>query len=408
MFTVEEVSPLVQQEHDPKLPPRLLSGPPVRPTAAAQRQQQQRPPHRDRDLNQPPRRGDEEDEEGEREEAAAAGRGAPFPEKEKDRAELLAGGAGAGGDAAAGRPGPPARGRRTAAAALRDSAATLAHLFFAKRFRTHRVFGLCYLLQWAAALAYYCVDYEGFKDSFLIWSLPLSGIVQSITAMRTFTFLPKKAVDPGYFSDKITMSYPFIVENSFFATILLFQWLYYNDRFYSVIRKTVVPEIVFVFLRTYRLPPTFPRFRLRKSTAKRGARVSRTIGYFLNYVRFLRRDTEVQKYHIYHLLIFSAFATTVSVFLHTLKYIGARLSFFIYSGSYFATFYGFLHITDVFVKNLDLVVLVLCGLVLNFRHRYWQYAYQIFMLVVLYSVRLRRFPRCMEPFFAALGHPGGY
>lgn len=70
--------------------------------------------------------------------------------------------------------------------------AFLGHLFFAKKFFYHRVMGLVYLLQYAAAFVYYFADYKGFKASPLIWSLPLTGVIQSITAIYTFTFLPKR------------------------------------------------------------------------------------------------------------------------------------------------------------------------------------------------------------------------
>jgi len=287
------------------------------------------------------------------------------------------------------------------------------------------------LIQWAAAFALYFSDYKRFKDSHLIWSLPLSGMLQAITAIRTFTFLPKKTPDPGYFSDKITMSYPFIVENSFFAMILLFQWVYYSDVFYKLIRETVVLEVALVFF-PYVVRNLWPRTSFRSSMEPTKYRsdknrtfyyyavmVTKTfyvwakhyIGFFLNYVRFLRRDTEEQRYHIYHVLLCSAFATTVSVFLHTLKfkkYIGPRTSFFVYSGSYMATFYGFFHIRDVFTENLDLSLLVLGGLILNFKSRYWQYGYQMFMLATLYAIRYDKLPTIAQSFFAALGHPEGH
>lgn len=58
-----------------------------------------------------------------------------------------------------------------------------------------------------------------------------------------------------------------------------------------------------------------------------------SLGYFLNYARFMDRISDTQIKHIYMMLISSAFATTIAVFLHTLKFrkmIGPRLSFMIY------------------------------------------------------------------------------
>lgn len=109
--------------------------------------------------------------------------------------------------------------------------------------------GLSYLIQWTLALCLYFVHYPSFKHSLLIWSVPLSGLFQSLNAMATFWFLPKNpGADQGYFSDKRTMSYAFISENSFFALILFYQWVYLNDDFRDVIQLALLPEVVFVFL----------------------------------------------------------------------------------------------------------------------------------------------------------------
>jgi hypothetical protein len=56
----------------------------------------------------------------------------------------------------------------------------------------HRVSGLVYLLQYAAAFYCYFHDYNSFLKGNLIWTLPMTGVFQSVTAIYTFTFLPKK------------------------------------------------------------------------------------------------------------------------------------------------------------------------------------------------------------------------
>ena len=70
--------------------------------------------------------------------------------------------------------------------------AFLGHLFFARKFFYHRVSGLVYLIQYALAFYLYFKDYDAFLKSPLVWSLPLNGVIQSVTAIYTFTFLPKK------------------------------------------------------------------------------------------------------------------------------------------------------------------------------------------------------------------------
>ena len=91
------------------------------------------------------------------------------------------------------------------------------------------------------------------------------------------------------------------------------------------------------------------------------------IGFFLNYARFLDRIPPVLIRHIYLMLIMSSAATTISMFLHTLKvysflwfalplvqtdssiylqfkrYSGPRTSYLWYMSSYLATFYSWVN-----------------------------------------------------------------
>lgn len=254
---------------------------------------------------------------------------------------------------------------------------TCYNLFVHPRFAVHRAFGCVYLLQWLIALYYYFVDYEWFVQSHLIWSLPLNGVIQSVTATYYFSFLPKK-VDPGYYSDKSALSYDFVKENIFFATILMFQWLYYSDDFFHAIKKSVTGEYLFVFF-PYVFRSLVPKSSFRdalndprnKSAQNKTFYIVVTwvtkifyiwakhyIGYFMNYMRFTNRITPEQQYHMYFLLIFSACATTISMFLHTLKfkgYIGPKTAYLLYMASYLATFYSFIRIGDVFFTSPDLV-----------------------------------------------------
>ncbi|CAF4173965.1 unnamed protein product, partial [Rotaria sp. Silwood2] len=122
------------------------------------------------------------------------------------------------------------------------------HLFFQRKFILHRLTGLSYLLQYFFAFYLYFKNYDSFKSSFLIWSLPLTGLLQATTAIYTFTFLSRTKRDAGYYSDRGTLSYPFIVENSFFASLLLFQWLYYSNKFYPFLTSSIIIDNLFVFL----------------------------------------------------------------------------------------------------------------------------------------------------------------
>jgi len=253
-----------------------------------------------------------------------------------------------------------------------------------------------------------------FLSSFLVWSLPLTGVLQAVTAIYTFTFLPKRQNYPGYYSDKSALSYAFIVENSFFAGLLCYQWWYYSDPIYRVLKATFIVENIVTFL-PYVFRPLWPKTSFRDSlySEKNKSESNHSfffiatwitkifyvwakhyIGYFLNYVRFLNRVSDDQRYHVYLLLIFSCFATTISLFLHTLKfkkYIGPKTAFLAYMISYMATFYIFVRIAEIFVVNWDLTLLTLVGVVLNFCGRKLEVSYQFILLIGFNAKRYELF-----------------
>jgi hypothetical protein len=123
-----------------------------------------------------------------------------------------------------------------------------------------------------------------------------------------FTFLPKKQQDPGYYGDKSTLSYNFIMENVYFAGLLLFQWLYMHDTYRSYIQNTIpiVIETSVVFLPYFLFRPLFPKTSFRDSLEKDRNKTDKNrtffvvvtwvtkifyvwakhfIGFFLNYAR---------------------------------------------------------------------------------------------------------------------------
>ncbi|KAJ3109374.1 hypothetical protein HDU96_007239 [Phlyctochytrium bullatum] len=284
-------------------------------------------------------------------------------------------------------------------------------LFFSRQFFVHRIGGLAFLIQYALAFYLYFFDYPAFKNSFLTWSLPATGIFQSVNAVYTFTFLPKSKKDGGYFGDKSILSYPFIIENSFYAMILFYQWVYYDDFFAKIISSTILIEQVYVFF-PYVIRQAWPKTSFRDSVTNTKNRseknfvfftiatyVTKTfyiwakhyIGYFLNYARFLDRIDDHEKYYIHHILVFSSFATTIAVFLQTLKfkrYMGPRTSFVIYFASYMGTFYGFMNIGHIFWNNPDLTLITLGGLIINFQKLPIQVGYQVAVCLLLNASRL--------------------
>ena len=283
-------------------------------------------------------------------------------------------------------------------------------LFVRARFFIHRFVGLLYLILYLAATISYFVNYAYFKTSSLIWALPLTGVLQTIVAIRTFTFLPKTKKDPGYYGDKGALTYPFICENLFFSSLLLFQWLYYSDKFYPIIKKYYLIEWAFVFL-PYLFRPLFPKTSFRDSINNYGGKSDKNrqfflimtyitkvfyiwakhyIGFFLNYVRFFDLVSPDMQYHVYFLLICSAFATTISMFLHTLKfkgYLGPKKAMGIYVISYMMTFISFINIFPVFYNNLYLTLITFVGIILNLCGTRYHDIYQLILLGIFVYLR---------------------
>lgn len=291
-----------------------------------------------------------------------------------------------------------------------------ARLFLQRKFGIHRIWGLGYLVQWFAALCLYWWDYERFEQSFLVWSLPLSGLIQTIIACRTFHFLPKGKTDQGYYTSGRVMSYDFMAENLFFSGILLWQWLYFTDRINDNLIKRVPPiEYVLTFF-PYQFRWLFPKTSFRKSLndEKNENDVNRKffyiativtkifyvwakhfIGLFLNYVRFLDRLQPEQQYHLYFMLIMSCCATTISMFLQTLKfkgYMGPKTSFVLYMISYLSTFYSFIRISGIFIANYDLAIFTIVGIVVNFSPKYLHGPYQVFVAISLTAMKFGHIP----------------
>lgn len=92
------------------------------------------------------------------------------------------------------------------------------------------------------------------------------------------------------------------------------------------------------------------------------------LGFFLNYYRLLNLASDYDLQCIHMILICSSFATTIAIFLHTLRfkgYIDPKVSLAAYVISYLSTFIGYGLILHVFVEFPYLTVLCLIGLVIN-------------------------------------------
>lgn len=106
----------------------------------------------------------------------------------------------------------------------------------------------------------------------------------------------------------------------------------------------------------------------------------------MNYLRFFDELSNEEIYNLYFLLISSGFATTISMFLHTLKfknYIGPKLSFTLYVLSYMATFYSFYMIRKSFLKRFDLVLICLGAIIMDFTNYYVKSVYAVIVMIML-------------------------
>ena len=209
------------------------------------------------------------------------------------------------------------------------------------KFLTHRFFGFFYLVQYFATVYLLIYDYDLFRKTPLAWSLPFTGWIQAIIALFTFKFLPTgKDNAQGYYSDKRTINFRFLAENTFFSGLLLFQCSYVFTNFF----EEYVPwpiTLLLVFLPYVVIRPFFPKTSLGNSrnTESQYSAGNRNFlwtisllskifyvwakhfnGYFLNYLVFLGmvKSNPAALYTCQWLLVFGGWATTVAMFLNTL------------------------------------------------------------------------------------------
>lgn len=266
-------------------------------------------------------------------------------------------------------------------------------------------------MQFFTAAYLYAFNYEHYLTTPLVWTLGMTGFLQSVTAACTFTFMPNIA-DPGFIamSDKSALSYKFIVENSFFSMLLAFQYCYMDNKIFEMIKAVPPIEILFVFL-PYYIRPLWPTTRIRTAMENSKNKTDKNrfflrvstyivkvfysfakhyIGFFLNYIRFLGRITADDQKTIHGILITSSYMTTIAIFLHTLKFkgwLGPRQATVAYEGAYLVTAWFYWQFLGTIAANLDLALLCFIGMVLNFAPKGIWHTYQAFVLAYLWYAR---------------------
>ena len=256
-------------------------------------------------------------------------------------------------------------------------------------------------------------DYELFKATPLAWTMPLCGWFQAIIAMFTFTFLPTGNDAQGYYSDKRTITYPFLVENVYFSGLLLFQCTYTFTNFWD--RVPLPLELLMVFLPYALIRPFFPKTSLggsrnddkqysdeNKGFLKAISLTSKVFyvwakhfnGFYLNYLVFLGlvKGNDDMMYLAHWLLIAGGWATTVAMFLNTLKYkkmIGPKTALLAYALT-FPVIVTVLTLMQYKYRGASWIAfIVLLGVPVNFLPRNWpaQHVYQFIVLAYLYKMK---------------------
>lgn len=286
------------------------------------------------------------------------------------------------------------------------------HLFAQPKFRVHRLTGIIYLAMFALACAaeFYPSILTRFPHLHVL--MPLTGCLQAIIASLTFKFLGKNMHVQGYFSDKRTLSYDFVLENVYFSGLLLFQATYLYQRW---IFQWFPPfEVLMVFFPYFTIRKLFPRTRLRdsisndkeKSDKNRRFLIIQTwttkvfmifgkhiTGFLINYLIFL---DAIPAHHTRTLrlqLILGGWGTTIAVFLHTLKfkgYIGPRTAILSYT-MVFPLFYClYVSLFDLLFAELTVTALAAIGIIVNFYSMPVQVVYQVGVYAYLRHVRMLR------------------
>lgn len=279
-----------------------------------------------------------------------------------------------------------------------------------QRFRPHRIVGLLYLLQYCFALISEIFYLENYANILMV-TLPATGLTQSIIACNTFTFLPNTNGNiQGYFSDIRTMSYDFILENVFFAGLLLFQALYFYlsvVNYNNIINNYLINKIViiFVFFPYFVVRPFFPKTSFKKTLENNkerskdldiflkintyGAKIFYNIakhinGFLLNYYIFTNKlnISYIRLFRI--MLLLGGWGTTIAVFLHTLKFkkiLSPTVAVISYTAIFPILIYNYALFFPLYFKEYDLFLLAIGGMYLNFKSRNLQILYQIFVLI---------------------------
>jgi len=284
------------------------------------------------------------------------------------------------------------------------------HIFSGKRFRIHRLWGIVYLALWIyAAWGHFAGHFADGGNTSVFWVMPTVGFIQTVIACKTFTFLPKaNDQTQGYYHETKAMSYDFILENLYFAGLLLFQSVYLCWGVELRANLIFLPfEVLGTFFPYHTVRDLVPKSSFRHST-KDGNRyavvvkvfycIAKHNGYYINYLCFLGKfgtNPMVDYSLLRNLLILGGWGTTIAMFLQTLKfrrYISHTAAMILYVGCFPFFYATYLSLFFVCQDHAALTALAAVGLWVNFQSRSLQITWQCFMCAICLGSRFEVLP----------------
>lgn len=286
------------------------------------------------------------------------------------------------------------------------------NLWFGHHFRVHRIGGLSFLILYAFSWYYFIMDYDWFKESFLVWLLLANGNMQAISAIIQIGPTLQEKDSGEYFSNKgKTVSKDFIVENWYYQILTAFSSLYYYPKYFNLLRSSyigLIIEIVFVFLPFLIIRPFFPKTRLRDAISKSKDLTTNDhtlfmaisnwaikifvilgkhyIGFYFNALRYLNLFDSDQEKMLQFMMLANAGTVSISTFLHTLKFknqLTAKISMTIYLMILYTPVIAIYQLSPIFVVQWKLWLIFTIGMIINFTDKIYQAIWTIGLTIFL-------------------------
>lgn len=289
------------------------------------------------------------------------------------------------------------------------------NLWFGSHFRVHRIGGLSFLILYAFSWYYFIMDYDWFKESFLVWLLLANGNLQAISAIIQIGPTLQEKDSGEYFSNKgKTVSKEFIIENWYYQILTAFSSLYYYPKYFNILRSNYlgqIIEIVFVFLPFLLIRPFFPKTKLRDAISKSQDLTTNDhslfmvisnwaikifvilgkhyIGFYFNALRYFNMFNEDQQKFLQFMMLANAGTVSISTFLHTLKFknqLTAKISMTIYLMILYTPVIAIYQLLPIFMIQWKLWIIFTIGMIINFTPKSVQTIWTISLTILIVSI----------------------